>query len=48
VIVGSNRGIALISVLWITGLLAVMAASFASTIRTTAPPHPNSHGEVQG
>ena len=31
---GSNRGIALISVLWITGLLAVMAASFASSTRT--------------
>ena len=30
----SNRGIALISVLWITGLLAVMAASFASSTRT--------------
>ena len=30
----SNRGIALISVLWITGLLAVMAASFASNTRT--------------
>ena len=33
---GSNRGIALISVLWITGLLAVMAASFASSTRTEA------------
>ena len=33
---GSNRGIALISVLWITGLLAVMAASFASSARTEA------------
>jgi general secretion pathway protein K len=33
---GSNRGIALISVLWITGLLAVMAASFASSSRTEA------------
>ena len=32
----SNRGIALISVLWITGLLAVMAASFASSARTEA------------
>ena len=32
----ANRGIALISVLWITGLLAVMAASFASTTRTEA------------
>jgi general secretion pathway protein K len=31
---GSNRGIALISVLWITALLGIMAASFASTIRT--------------
>jgi type II secretory pathway component PulK len=31
---GSSRGIALISVLWITGLLAVMAASFISTSRT--------------
>ena len=30
----ANRGIALISVLWITGLLAVMAASFASSTRT--------------
>jgi general secretion pathway protein K len=30
----SNRGIALISVLWITGLLAIMAASFASSTRT--------------
>ena len=28
---GSNRGIALISVLWITGLLAVIAASFATS-----------------
>ena len=35
-IVGSNRGIALISVLWITGLLAIMAASFASSTRTEA------------
>jgi general secretion pathway protein K len=34
--VGSNRGIALISVLWITGLLAVMASSFASSTRTEA------------
>jgi general secretion pathway protein K len=33
---GSTRGIALISVLWITGLLAVMAASFASSSRTEA------------
>jgi general secretion pathway protein K len=33
---GSNRGIALISVLWITGLLAIMAASFASSTRTEA------------
>jgi general secretion pathway protein K len=33
---GSNRGIALISVLWITGLLAMMAASFASSTRTEA------------
>jgi general secretion pathway protein K len=32
--VGPNRGIALISVLWITGLLAIMAASFASSTRT--------------
>jgi general secretion pathway protein K len=32
----SNRGIALISVLWITGLLAIMAASFTSTTRTEA------------
>jgi general secretion pathway protein K len=31
---GSSRGLALISVLWITGLLAVMAASFASSTRT--------------
>jgi general secretion pathway protein K len=31
---GANRGIALISVLWITGLLAIMAASFASSTRT--------------
>jgi general secretion pathway protein K len=31
---GSNRGIALISVLWIMGLLAIMAASFASSTRT--------------
>ena len=36
VMAGSNRGIALISVLWITGLLAVMAASFASSTRTEA------------
>jgi general secretion pathway protein K len=35
-IAGSNRGIALISVLWVTGLLAVMAASFASSARTEA------------
>ena len=33
---GSSRGLALISVLWITGLLAVMAASFASSTRTEA------------
>ncbi len=33
---GSSRGIALISVLWITGLLAVMAASFVATSRTEA------------
>jgi general secretion pathway protein K len=33
---GADRGIALISVLWITGLLAVMAASFASSARTEA------------
>ena len=33
---GSSRGIALISVLWITGLLAVIAASFASSTRTEA------------
>jgi general secretion pathway protein K len=33
---GSNRGIALLSVLWITGLLAVMAASFVATSRTEA------------
>jgi general secretion pathway protein K len=32
----ANRGIALISVVWITGLLAVMAASFASSTRTQA------------
>ena len=32
----SNRGIALISVLWITGLLAIIAASFASSTRTEA------------
>jgi len=31
---GSTRGIALISVLWIAGLLAVMAAGFVSTSRT--------------
>ena len=30
----SNRGIALLSVLWITGLLAAVAASFASTSHT--------------
>jgi type II secretory pathway component PulK len=30
----ANRGIALISVPWITGLLAVMAASSASSTRT--------------
>jgi general secretion pathway protein K len=33
---GSTRGIALISVLWIAGLLAVMAASFLSASRTEA------------
>jgi general secretion pathway protein K len=33
---GSTRGIALISVLWITGLLAVMAGSFVSASRTEA------------
>jgi general secretion pathway protein K len=33
---GSSRGIALLSVLWITGLLAVIAASFASGTRTEA------------
>ena len=33
---GSSRGMALLSVLWITGLLAVMAASFASSTRTEA------------
>ena len=33
---GPTRGIALISVLWITGLLAVMAASFVSSGRTEA------------
>jgi len=33
---GSSRGIALISVLWITGLLAVIAASFTSSTRTEA------------
>lgn len=33
---GASRGIALVSVLWITGLLAVMAASFASSTRTQA------------
>ena len=33
---GSTRGIALISVLWIAGLLAVMAASFVSASRTEA------------
>jgi Type II secretion system (T2SS), protein K len=35
-IFGSTRGIALISVLWIAGLLAIMAASFASASRTEA------------
>jgi general secretion pathway protein K len=35
-LLGSTRGIALISVLWITGLLAVMAASFVSASRTEA------------
>jgi general secretion pathway protein K len=33
---GSSRGMALLSVLWITGLLAVIAASFASSTRTEA------------
>jgi general secretion pathway protein K len=33
---GSTRGIALISVLWIAGLLAVMAGSFVSASRTEA------------
>lgn len=33
---GSTRGIALISVLWIAGLLAIMAASFVSASRTEA------------
>ena len=33
---GSSRGMALLSVLWITGLLAVIAASFASGTRTEA------------
>jgi general secretion pathway protein K len=33
---GSSRGIALLSVLWITGLLAVLAASFATGTRTEA------------
>jgi type II secretory pathway component PulK len=33
---GSTRGIALISVLWIIGLLAVMAASFVAATRTEA------------
>jgi general secretion pathway protein K len=32
----STRGIVLVSVLWIAGLLAIMAASFASTSRTEA------------
>ncbi len=35
-LLGSTRGIALISVLWIAGLLAVMAASFVSASRTEA------------
>jgi general secretion pathway protein K len=35
-ILGSTRGIALISVLWIAGLLAIMAASFVSASRTEA------------
>jgi general secretion pathway protein K len=35
-LLGSTRGIALISVLWIAGLLAVMAASFVSSSRTEA------------
>ena len=39
----SNRGIALISVLWITGLLAVMAASFASSTRTETRLAHNQH-----
>ncbi len=33
---GSSQGIALLSVLWITGLLAAIAASFASSTRTEA------------
>jgi len=33
---GSSRGLALLSVLWVTGLLAVIAASFASGARTEA------------
>lgn len=33
---GSSRGVALISVLWVTSLLAVLAASFASSSRTEA------------
>jgi general secretion pathway protein K len=33
---GSARGIALISVIWIAGLLAIMATSFVSTSRTEA------------
>ena len=33
----SNRGIALVSVLWITGLLAVMAALGAYNWRRVAP-----------
>jgi len=35
-ILGSTRGIALVSVLWIAGLLAIMAASFVSASRTEA------------
>ena len=33
---GASRGLALLSVLWVTGLLAAMAASFASSSRTEA------------
>jgi general secretion pathway protein K len=35
-VLGSTRGIALISVVWIAGLLAIMAASFVSASRTEA------------